>query len=81
MRTTLDIDDEILQAAKEIARQQNLTAGKVLSNLARQALTGRDTAQPGVAERAPSYGFRPFECRGAVVTNDDVDQLRDKESI
>jgi len=39
MRTTLDIDDDILQAAKEIAAAEGRTAGKVLSELARKGLT------------------------------------------
>ena len=38
MRTTLDIDDDILQAAKEIAAAEGRTAGKVLSDLARKGL-------------------------------------------
>ena len=36
MRTTLDIDDDVLQAAKEIAGEPRLTAGQVLSELARK---------------------------------------------
>lgn len=39
MRTTLDLDEDVLQAAKEIAVARNTTAGKVLSELARKALT------------------------------------------
>jgi hypothetical protein len=39
MRTTLEIDDDILQAAKEIASAEGRTAGKVLSDLARKGLT------------------------------------------
>ena len=39
MRTTLDIDDDVLQAAKEIAATEGRTAGKVLSELARKGLT------------------------------------------
>ena len=38
MRTTLDLDDDVLQAAKEIAANRGTTAGRVLSELARQAL-------------------------------------------
>jgi hypothetical protein len=38
MRTTLDIDDDVLQAAKELAAVRGRTAGQVLSQLARQAL-------------------------------------------
>lgn len=38
MRTTLDIDDDVLQVAKELASARGSTAGKVLSALARKAL-------------------------------------------
>lgn len=38
MRTTLDIDDDILQTIKELATSQGTTAGKVISDLARKAL-------------------------------------------
>ena len=38
MRTTLDIDDDVLLAAKELAEAQRSTVGKVLSDLARKAL-------------------------------------------
>ena len=39
MRTTLDLDEDILQAAKELAAARRTTAGRVISELARQALT------------------------------------------
>jgi hypothetical protein len=39
MRTTLDIDADILQSAKELAALRGSTAGRVLSDLAREALT------------------------------------------
>jgi len=38
MRTTLDLDDDVLQAAKELAQIRKSTAGKVLSELARRGL-------------------------------------------
>jgi hypothetical protein len=38
MRTTLDLDEDVLQAAKELAEARGTTAGKVISELARQAL-------------------------------------------
>ena len=55
MRTTIDIERDVLLAAKEIARQRGVTTGKVISDLARQAMTrsaavthaGRHTAVPG----------------------------------
>lgn len=50
MRTTLDIDEDILLAAKALAEQKHITTGKVLSDLARQSLdrTGRITKKNGI---------------------------------
>jgi hypothetical protein len=38
MRTTVDIEDEVLSALKEVARQQGVTLGQVISSLARRSL-------------------------------------------
>ena len=39
VRTTLDIDDDVLQAAKELGVMRKKTAGQILSELARKALS------------------------------------------
>ena len=39
MRTTVDIDGDVLQAAKEIASRRGTTAGRVISELMREALS------------------------------------------
>jgi hypothetical protein len=75
MRTTLDIDDDILEAAKTLARQTDRTAGEVLSELARQALTSA-TKVGGTKPRKGVGGFVPFKTRGGIVTNDQIDRLR-----
>ena len=41
MRTTLELDDDLLATARQLARQQGLTLGQVVSELARQSLTAR----------------------------------------
>jgi predicted transcriptional regulator len=79
MRTTLDIDDDLLAAAKELARTQHTSAGRVVSQLLRQALAGR--GQPEKLESASVGGFRPFAARGKVVTNEKVNELRDAEGL
>lgn len=54
MRTTLDIEDDVLQAVKELAKAEKKTAGQVLSELARKALT----APAGFGESGQdSHGF------------------------
>jgi len=79
MRTTLDLDDDVLASAKEIARRENKTAGQVLSELARQALTGGlGASSTARARRVPAHGFVAFESRGAVVTNEAIDRLREQ---
>ena len=77
MRTTLDIDDDVLQAARDVARREKKTAGKVISELARKGLG----ASPVVAKTAkPLHGFRPFPKRGGIVTNALIDKLRDDDA-
>ncbi|MEO8805139.1 MAG: CopG family transcriptional regulator [Burkholderiaceae bacterium] len=79
MRTTLDLDEDVLASAKEIARRENKTAGQVLSELARRALT-QGAGASAAAKRGPAavHGFRPFASRGAVVTNALIQKLRDE---
>lgn len=83
MRTTLDIDDEVLMAAKELARRESKTAGQVISELARRAMTQHVQADGTQSVREPEafYGFRPFASRGAVVSNEQIDRLRDDEGV
>jgi hypothetical protein len=76
MRTTLDVDDDVLQAVKERARREKRSAGAVLSDLARAALTATEGDPP----RA-DYGFRPLPSRGTVVTNALIDDLRDELGV
>ena len=81
MRTTLDIDDDLLAAAKEISRQQGQTAGQVVSALLRRALAGGAAAgaPPSAPGPATVGGFRPFVSRGSPVTNAGIDSLRHAE--
>ena len=82
MRTTLDIEDDVLAAAKELARRQGTSAGRMVSLLLRAALTGTaDSAQPTATETPGIARFRPFPARGQVVTNDTIDRLRDEAGL
>jgi len=83
VRTTLDIDDDLMVAAKELARRERSSAGKVVSRLLRQSLTSNAPATPKAPRRARSVaGFEPFPALpGAVVTDEDVNALREAEGI
>jgi Arc/MetJ family transcription regulator len=80
MRTTLDIDDDVLEAARELARQTDRTAGAVISDLARQALTTPVSARRGKKAGKGVGGFVPFKSRGALVTNDLINRLREGDA-
>jgi hypothetical protein len=78
MRTTLDIDDDVLRAARDLARRQKKTAGRVISELARKALA---TAPAGVGKEAKAlHGVRPLPSRGGIVTNELIDRLREDDA-
>jgi hypothetical protein len=80
MRTTLSVDDDVLIAVKERARRERRSVGEVLSDLARQALTGQYGA--GQGDRPGSFhGFEPFPHRGDAVSNALIDRLREDESV
>ncbi len=79
MRTTLDIDEDVLQAAKEIARREKKTTSQVVSMLARRALTAPRGVQT-VREPRAVHGFRPFASRGGMVTNELIDSLREDDA-
>lgn len=83
MRTTLDIDNDVLGAAKELARKQNASAGQVVSQLLRQALTGQaETSAISKKSKAASVaGFHPFPAGKTVVTNEAVNRLREIEGV
>lgn len=78
MRTTLDIDEDVLRAAKELARREKKTAGAVISELTRRALTAPPAAGRKHERDEPVHGFRPFPHRGGLVTNEQIDKLRDE---
>ncbi|MGH9172572.1 MAG: CopG family transcriptional regulator [Acidimicrobiales bacterium] len=78
MRTTIAIDDDVLLAVKDRALRERRSAGEVLSDLARQALT---QGYEGSGEPVARFGFRPFPHRGGTVSNAVVNRLRDEEVV
>jgi hypothetical protein len=87
MRTTLDIADDVLFAAKEIAQREKKSIGQVMSDLARKAFAvgtyqpQADQTVPHVSERLAQYGIQPLPSRGVVVSNELIERLRDAEGV
>tara|TARA_R110002167_G_scaffold192397_1_gene394880 strand:- start:50 stop:298 length:249 start_codon:yes stop_codon:yes gene_type:complete len=82
MRTTLDIDDDVLALAKELAAKERRTAGSILSSLARQGYhakrTPEDAALPAIRKR---NGIRMLPRRQEPVTLAHVQKLLDEEGV
>jgi len=88
MRTTLTIDDDVLQVAKEIGRHERRPAGAVISDYFRRAYDRRQE-RPNASSEAnqareaalAALGIERFPSRGGIVTNADIDRLRDELGI
>jgi hypothetical protein len=74
MRTTLDLDDDVLAAARSIALARKQTMGKVVSDLVRQSLNIKLRKR---ASGMPLLPRRP----GVIVTNELLDKLREDEGV
>ncbi|HWJ52572.1 MAG TPA: hypothetical protein VNT24_04255 [Propionibacteriaceae bacterium] len=70
MRTTVDLDEDVLLTIKQRARGEHRSPGAVLSELARRALT-----ESAPVSRDSFFGFQPLLNRGGVVTNELIDRL------
>lgn len=79
MRTTLDIDADVLQVAKELATKEKRSAGAVLSDLARRGFQA-STHPPSRASETRN-GIRTLRSRGEQVTLSHVREILEEEGI
>jgi hypothetical protein len=79
MRTTLDIEDDVLQAAKELAQRAGSTAGQIISTLARRGLSV-PSAEPKKSTITRG-GVPVLPSRGEVVTLERAQKLMDEEGV
>lgn len=79
MRTTLDIDDDVLQTAKEIAAKEKRSAGAVISDLARRGFH----SNPVPATRQPKVrnGVPLLPSRGETVNLSHVREILEEEEV
>ena len=81
MRTTLQLDDDVLAAARVLARQRRSSVGDVISDLARQTLSRPSTGGlQADLERRSGLPQLPVKASGGVVDLELVNQLRDEDA-
>lgn len=80
MRATLDFDDDVFAAVKEIADRESKTMGTVASELIRASLTAkrREDVDSSADEFEAEFGFRPFTTSKGIVTDELVNRLRNE---
>ena len=78
MRTTLDIDDDLLIAVRRLADAEQASVGEVLSRLARRGLALHSEASKELRHR---NGVPVLPSRDVVITNELIDKMRDEEGI
>jgi hypothetical protein len=74
MRTTLELDDDLVTEAKRLAREKGVSLGHVISDLARKSLPA--TARPKFRNGVEVFQSKPGARK---VTMEFVNQLRDEE--
>lgn len=80
MRTTLDIDDDVLFAAKELAAHEKSSAGRVISHLARLSLN-RSEKTNSKQKFVMKDGIPTRVSRGEIITLEDIQKIMDAEGI
>jgi hypothetical protein len=76
MRTTLAIDDDVLAAAKHLAKREKKTVGEVVAALARRGLSKGTRSSRPFRNGVP---LLPTRHAGTPVTLEWVNQLRDAQ--
>jgi len=76
MRTTLNLDPDVLNAARHLAGRQRRSLGEVISDLARKGLRGgNDTVAPASRNGFPLFATSPDT---PVVTPEDIKRDEDE---
>ncbi len=76
MRTTLDLNEDVLSLAKQIAARRGLTAGQVISDLVRQGLSSPSRRPAKVRNGVPLFETARKGARADLAV---VNRLRDSE--
>ena len=73
MRTTITIDDDLLAAAKTLARSQSVSVGTVISELARKGLKS-----PARTRRKNNFPVFSIPSAAHPITLEDVKRIEDE---
>ena len=82
MKTTLDLPDDLLMAAKRVAVERRTTLKAMVTQSLRREIGMDKTDLPhGDLYEMGRLGFLRLKKRGAKVTSELIDQIREEEGI
>ena len=79
MRTTLNVDDDVLAFAQAHARHEHISIGEAVSRLVREGIHARNSNPASLREPESRYALLP--ARDEVITPEHVRSLMDQEDI
>ena len=79
MRTTLNVDDDVLAYAQAHARHEHISIGEAVSRLVRDGIRARNGSVAKVREPQSRYALLP--ARDEVITSEHVRSLMDQEGL
>lgn len=74
----MDIEEDVLMAAMELARYEKTTTGKIISRLARKGLENNSPGRPNITYR---NGVPVLPQRDEIITNEMVEKIREEDGI
>ncbi|MEO6052219.1 MAG: hypothetical protein ABIP78_12940 [Pyrinomonadaceae bacterium] len=77
----MDIEEDVLQAAKETAEFEGSTAGKVISTWARQGFFSKNGHNASDNRKRVRNGVPLLPSRGKIVTMKLIQEIMDEEGI
>ena len=79
MRTTLNLDEEVLAFAQAHAKHEHISIGEAVSRLVREGIRARNRPPTRLPQPQSKYALLP--ARAEVITSEHVRSLMDQEGI
>ena len=79
MRTTLALDDDVFNIARQKAQKERISIGAAVSELMRLGIRSKQTAASVLPATRSKYAVLP--ARDELITNEHVYQLMEQEGI
>ncbi len=81
MRTTINLDEDALLAARHVARREKVSLGEAVSSLIRRAAMGTESSIQAHSQMPLRGRFALLPQRDEIITTQQVRELMEREGI